>query len=157
MKGVIIGRFQPLHNGHVELIREASRECDDVVLVIGSSNVHDEANPFTFEERERMIKMVIGVIQTIPMEDVTDDDAWVASVIENVPPFDIVYAGDEEDLKLWTGSRFKTKSIGRIGGIRGTDIRKKIIDQDESWKDQVPAVLVDMIRTSIEARAGINR
>ena len=43
--GVILARFQPIHNGHVELIRKAISENDKVVLLIGSSDKLNARNP----------------------------------------------------------------------------------------------------------------
>lgn len=34
--GVILARFQPIHNGHIELIRKAVKENDEVLIFIGS-------------------------------------------------------------------------------------------------------------------------
>lgn len=53
---VFIGRFQPFHSGHRACIEQALIKAKQVILVIGS---HDGArttrNPFTTEERERII------------------------------------------------------------------------------------------------------
>ena len=35
--GVILARFQPIHNGHLELIKKALDENEKVLILIGSS------------------------------------------------------------------------------------------------------------------------
>ena len=53
--GVVLGRFQMLHKGHISLIDEASKLSDKVVVLVGSadkSNTID--NPFSFEERKEI-------------------------------------------------------------------------------------------------------
>jgi bifunctional NMN adenylyltransferase/nudix hydrolase len=53
---VFIGRFQPFHNGHKHVIDTAFKTCNDVIVIVGSSNEPRTArNPFTFEERKAMI------------------------------------------------------------------------------------------------------
>lgn len=54
--GVIIGRFQPFHNGHVNMIKTSFNHVDDIFLFIGSSNKHSSIkNPFSAPERKQMI------------------------------------------------------------------------------------------------------
>lgn len=35
--GLLCGRFQPVHRGHIELIREALKHCDHLIIAIGSA------------------------------------------------------------------------------------------------------------------------
>lgn len=54
--GVIVGRFQPFHNGHAHLIKEAFRYVDDLVIFIGSANRHPSIkNPFSANDRKKVI------------------------------------------------------------------------------------------------------
>ena len=54
--GLIIGRFQPFHNGHMEVLRKIFAECDHVIIGIGSAQYsHTDKDPFTAGERYHMI------------------------------------------------------------------------------------------------------
>jgi pantetheine-phosphate adenylyltransferase len=54
------GSFDPLTNGHVEMIRFALALADHVIVAIG---VHPGKTPlFTFEERVAMIREVVGEV-----------------------------------------------------------------------------------------------
>lgn len=54
---VIIGRFQPCHEGHLNLIRTALEVGEKVIVIIGSHNkARSSKNPFTTSEREQIIK-----------------------------------------------------------------------------------------------------
>jgi len=59
---VYIGRFQPFHKGHVNILEQAmesaSREFNGAVLVlVGSAHIaRNIKNPFTYEERRAMIR-----------------------------------------------------------------------------------------------------
>ena len=96
--GVFIGRFQPLHLGHKHIIRDALDRVGKLIVLIGSANVaRDPRNPFTFEEREAMLRgsfayeMSQGRIIVEPLDDhLYSDIAWVAEVQRRV--CDIVLA-----------------------------------------------------------------
>ena len=59
--GLYIGRFQPLHYGHCDVIRKALNVCQKVVIVIGSvQEVYTRKNPFSYEDRKRFIEKVFA-------------------------------------------------------------------------------------------------
>ncbi|PNK61308.1 bifunctional nicotinamide-nucleotide adenylyltransferase/Nudix hydroxylase [Psychrobacter sp. FDAARGOS_221] len=54
---VFIGRFQPFHRGHKAVIDEALSRAEHVIILVGSANLpRSLRNPFTVEERTKMIK-----------------------------------------------------------------------------------------------------
>ena len=81
---VFIGRFQPLDRGHVEVIKQAERLANQVVIVVGSSfAARSTRNPFTFYERKEMIKEVFpnDNVKVLPVMDYPYDDIrWVAAI-----------------------------------------------------------------------------
>ena len=83
---VLIGRFQPLHNAHLEIIKRCTALTKQLVVIVGSSfQPRTYKNPFTFAERERMIKdAVSGLNLRVYVEPNTDtiynDQAWAVRV-----------------------------------------------------------------------------
>lgn len=90
---VFVGRFQPFHNGHKEVVQTALSLSKKVIILIGSSNVaRSMRNPFTFDERRRMILTSIYKYADAysdinprliikPLGDYTyNDTLWVQSV-----------------------------------------------------------------------------
>ena len=102
--GLIIGRFQPLTFAHLnQLLLPALSNCDQVILLLGSSNDNDninnnntvsqnkkkewhKRNPFPFVVREQMVRDTIASIENpdyndkliiLPMPDAT---------ISGIPP-----------------------------------------------------------------------
>ena len=57
--GVILARLQPIHNGHLSLIRKASNENDEVYVFIGSADKFNERNPIPINIRESLAKAAI--------------------------------------------------------------------------------------------------
>lgn len=86
---VFIGRFQPFHIGHVEVIRSALKQAQNVLILIGSANKpRTIKNPWTYEERVAMIQEGLGFLQDdaqrvhfAPLRDQTyNDQKWAANV-----------------------------------------------------------------------------
>jgi bifunctional NMN adenylyltransferase/nudix hydrolase len=54
---LVVGRFQPYHNSHHELVKYALSLGETVLIVLGSAkSAPDIKNPFTPEQREKMIR-----------------------------------------------------------------------------------------------------
>ena len=95
---VVIGRFQPFHNGHAMLLNEAFDIAEQVIVVVGSAHSpRTFKNPFTFEERRDMILdwcSESGYSKALSIVGVDDDlyeeERWVAtlqSTVQNqIPP-----------------------------------------------------------------------
>jgi len=90
---VLIGRFQPIHKGHVRLIIDALNKANHVIIGVGSANSpRTPRNPFTFEERKAMItRELVGFENRITVEPLDDslytDSEWsqqVRSVVADV-------------------------------------------------------------------------
>ena len=53
MNGLLIGRFQPFHLGHLDALRFALSKVDKLWIGLGSSNKPlQKNNPFSAEERK---------------------------------------------------------------------------------------------------------
>lgn len=86
---VLVGRFQPYHLGHKDLIRQALNVADNVLILIGSTEQARSArNPFTFEERKRMIQEDWNPTDPITIMSLRDDPydmaTWLHRVQETV-------------------------------------------------------------------------
>ena len=95
---VYIGRFQPIHRGHVHVIREALKQTKNLIIIIGShEKARDIRNPFTTAERYELIKASLtpeewSRISVVPQYDYTyNDDRWISSIQASVNA--IVFAG----------------------------------------------------------------
>jgi bifunctional NMN adenylyltransferase/nudix hydrolase len=115
---VVIGRFQPLHEGHLNLIKTALDIGEQVVIAIGSHNIsRSSKNPFTATEREALLKRTLDPsylkrIHFCKMEDrLNDNDRWAENLKRNVLSFhktplidskkQIAVAGHEKDKFLY--------------------------------------------------------
>lgn len=154
-KGLFIGRFQPFHKAHLDDVKSILKECEDVIIAIGSAQYYNtRENPFSAEERIEMIEQVlaaedIGDYTIFPIPDVGDDSKWVEELITLVPKFDVVYTGNDwtnNCFKNYKKTKFKVKKIKLIPGINSTTIRDNILN-DKEWKSLVPGKIWEYIIT----------
>lgn len=57
--GLVLGRFQPFHLGHLHLINLALKENDQIVICIGSAQ---KAEPLTIEERHKRMQKQLELL-----------------------------------------------------------------------------------------------
>ncbi len=163
MRGMIVGRFQPFHNGHLNAIKYILNEVDDLIVIIAASQQsHQPDNPFTAGERYDMIhntlvdefKDLTRVI-IIPANDVKDNGLWVAHITRLVPKFDIVYTNNPltEHLFSQTGIEIKRPPLYERKEFNANHIRDLMIKDKKEWKELVPKAVVKVIK-EIE---GVNR
>jgi nicotinamide-nucleotide adenylyltransferase len=145
MNGLLIGRFQPFHLGHLAAVNFALSNVDRLSICIGSSNRSNEKrNPFTADERKEMIlssldDSALKKINIYYIPDVDDHEKWTYCVDSIVPKYDIVFSNDD-----FTHELFKKRGIKVIAVpleqrhvLSGTEIRAKIAS-DQNWSDFVP-------------------
>ncbi len=60
-----IGRFSPMHNGHLMVMQDTLAKYDELVIIIGSSDqARNIKNPWTAPERELQIRQVLKCDQS---------------------------------------------------------------------------------------------
>ena len=98
--GFMVGRFQMLHKGHESLINEGLELCDRFVVLLGNAEEsRTKNNPFTFEERKEMIKMIYGdKVEVYPIISIGIGyvPAWGNYVMNTIK----FYCGDYPDFVL---------------------------------------------------------
>jgi nicotinamide-nucleotide adenylyltransferase len=145
MNGLLIGRFQPFHLGHLEALHFALSKVDNLWLGLGSSNKSiEKSNPFSAEERKKMILSSINdsmknkiTIYFIP--DVDNHVKWIEKIDTIVPKFDIVFSNDTLTDHLYSKRTVKVISIPFLNRntLSGTNIRN-LITSNQKWENFVP-------------------
>ena len=154
-RGLFVGRFQPFHNGHLEVIKRILAEVDELIIIVGSSQYsHKLDNPFTAGERITMIKKALeenkidsSKIWIIPVPDVHQHALWVSQIVGYSPKFDIVFTNEPLTNRLFTEARFNVKSVPFIKRniYSATEIRKLMIN-GEDWEKLVPSSVSKFIK-----------
>jgi nicotinamide-nucleotide adenylyltransferase len=152
-KALIVGRFQPFHNGHLTLIEKVSKRHGKVYIVIGSAaESGTPENPFTVEERIEMIKCALeprGILnfEISSVGDFNDDRLWTAA-IKKAFDFDVVYSRNKWTLDCFrrNGTKARKHKFYHERKYSGHEIRKRIL-KGVSWKGLVPEEVYDYLRS----------
>ncbi|NCS91913.1 MAG: nicotinamide-nucleotide adenylyltransferase [Candidatus Altiarchaeum hamiconexum] len=147
MRALFVGRFQPLHPGHIKAIIEISKKYEVIVVVGSAQENYTAKNPFTAGERAEMIIREENFknlnLNVIPVSDINNHTIWVKYIISLLPKFDIVYTRnpltkilfEKEGFEV-TAQKIYTDEYGKI--YSGTNIRNEILNKHENiWKKMI--------------------
>src|SRR5579863_5404796 len=145
MNGLLIGRFQPFHIGHLSAVKFALSQVENLWIGIGSSNKSNEKrNPFTADERKEMILSSLdpesaNKIEVYYVPDTGDHDKWTYHVDTIVPKYDIVFSNDDFTLSLYKKRGIKVIPVTLLQRemVSGTNIRE-MIAREKDWYSLVP-------------------
>lgn len=168
-KAVVIGRFQPFHNGHAAMVRKALEEAKIVYILLGSAYAYPNVlNPLTARERQTMIFSWLNA--NFPIEDVVrvqfehipdylyNEEKWKTSVrtaIRETKGDKIAIYGYEKDagsywLKAFGWTHVPVPPV-QVNGkdLSATDLRPIIFNHKNGWDKQllrfVPQTTVNYI------------
>ena len=164
-RGLMIGRFQPFHNGHLYLAKQILKECDELIIAIGSAQFnYIYKDPFTAGERVLMIHAALSSetkdidltkCYIIPIVNDENNARWFGHLKSMVPPFHVLYTGNEFVIGLASREvQIRKPSFLKKEQYNGTNIRKQIATMQQqnnqqlrrqNWKDLVPNVVCTII------------
>ncbi|MGA7369935.1 MAG: nicotinamide-nucleotide adenylyltransferase [Nitrososphaeraceae archaeon] len=156
-RGILVGRFQPFHLGHLSAVRDSSREVDELIIVVGSSQrSHEYRNPFTAGERIEMIRETLiaeqeideHMIMLIPVPDTDIHYLWTHQMDLLVPRYDRVYTNDPFTKSLFTerGVKVVQPRLLKRRYLSATQIRRRMV-LDRDWQSLVPHTTAKFITT----------
>lgn len=165
---VLIGRFEPFHNGHFANVIQALGIADRVQILIGSSyQPRTPKNPFTYSERAGMITAALGsradFVKIDPIRDFKySDNTWIAQVQKivaesnpSVPDKDICILGFDKDESSWYNHAFPEWTFVSLDGfvkhgsspIDATKVRELYFDGHLDFiEGAVPAEVFQYLR-----------
>jgi bifunctional NMN adenylyltransferase/nudix hydrolase len=150
---VVIGRFQPVHNGHLQVLGHAMAIARHVVVLIGSDEASlNTRNPFSTTHRAHMIKVSLPEVDQnrvtcLGIRDyLYDNEAWVTAVQQKVtqaiivadlprPHTQVALVGCQKDrssfyLKFFPQWSFVECSL--VSGYDATQIRANFFMEHQS-------------------------
>lgn len=153
--GLLVGRFQPFHLGHLEAVRYALKRVGYLYVVVGSAQrSHERDNPFTAGERIAMIKDALdanGVDPSkwmaIPIADADSHSLWVSSVVSMVPKFDVVFTNDALTFLLFKEEGMEVRAVPYLDRSRysATNVRDRILER-KGWESLVPPQVSSLVK-----------
>ena len=144
---IFIGRFQPFHLGHQQVVTQALDISERLIVLVGSAErPRCTRNPWTYVEREMMIREsladVLHRITIKPLPDATYDEAtwqsFVQSQVKAVLETDgvcetetriglIGHAKDATSYYVKSFPQWPFQEVGNATGICATSIREQFL------------------------------
>tara|TARA_Y100000766_G_scaffold284372_1_gene302688 strand:+ start:20453 stop:21004 length:552 start_codon:yes stop_codon:yes gene_type:complete len=162
-KYIVLGRFQPFHNGHEYLIRSAYElvgEDDQLVIAIGSQQAGWEPNnPWTADERTAMInawKSEQNIdADIVAIDDIHDPPNWVEHARKSHGD-GILVTTDESTSQLYRDAGFEVREPAMMQReqFEGWRVRQTakmlstVYDDDavrEVLKSSIPQVVIEWL------------
>ena len=154
--GLMVGRFQPFHNGHLNLANQILEDCEEMIIAIGSAQFnYTFTNPFTAGERiyiihESLVESKIDLkrVYIVPIMNLENNAIWVQHLRSMLPKFDTLYSGNKFVLELLSRSsesfNVLTPKFHDQSNCNGTNIRMNIV-MGKEWKGYVPNAVYRII------------
>lgn len=142
---VLIGRFQPVHNAHVEIIKEAIKLTRELIIIVGSANQpRTYKNPWTSKERRMMLNNVLDAMDEtgelgtarVHVEDNIDtlynDTAWMKRIQSIVSKYRVLggktgiigHKKDETSFYLDMFPQWELEELPLLQPLNATDVRE---------------------------------
>jgi bifunctional NMN adenylyltransferase/nudix hydrolase len=141
--GILIGRFQPFHIGHLHSVGVAASQVDKLYLLVGSANAcRSIKNPWTFAERKDMIRSKlwsnhISNVEIVPLNDYPyNDTQWIADVRATAEHYEMGkptlfgHMKEGNDYLRWFPD-WKFRDIETPHPVNATTIRQRMYETDD--------------------------
>lgn len=172
---VFIGRFQPLHHGHLAVVQHGLAKADKLIVLLGSAfQPPSTRNPWNVEEREQMLRTCLGAednrrVITAPLMDAPyNDEAWVRNVQATVqglvtahfaqphrkPSLGLIgHSKDHTSYYLKLFPQWGSVSVDNIGNLSSTPLREAFLQENDgiAWLENsaahvLPAPVREVLR-----------
>ncbi len=143
--GLFIGRFQPLHKGHLAVIQKALKKVDRLLVVIGSAQQKlDARNCFTLAERKKMLHACCPSVQIITLCDYKDNTQWVHELLKKTGHVDVLFCSNALVRELLSKCGMQMFPSTSRYSVHGTIIRKCMV-AGKKWEHYVPTNVAALI------------
>jgi len=171
---VFIGRFQPFHKGHLHVVQQGLAKAKQLIVLCGSAHLpRTLRNPFTFEEREQMVRQALPEVEQnrlifAPLMDIPyRDELWVRNVQATVnglvtahhptPHKEakvglIGHSKDHSSYYLKLFPQWGHEDVENLHGLNATEIRLNYFHMDDN-AEALAKVLPENVFQQLDAFA----
>jgi nicotinamide-nucleotide adenylyltransferase len=161
VRALYIGRFQPVHQGHVDVVRtiDGAEDVTGLVIAVGSTQYdhtrkHPHApwsmNPFTYAERREMLERALAGVPAKPLSvcgvpDYHDWPRWYRHIAEELPGFGVLYSADARERAFFAAKGKGVRDFPRLRAYHAGKIREWMAQGDPAWREAVPPAAVEVL------------
>ena len=154
----MIARWKPVHLGQAAVLKALCSGAGRVMIGVGSSNRYNARNPFTYEETETMLRLVLDGLDTaakntsparpaenyaiVPVPDLDDGPRWRLMVKEMFAELDAFVTDNPYVANLMKDDYRLMRPVDWLDPskhirVDGTTVRV-MMAKGERWQDWVP-------------------
>ncbi|VVB58362.1 Nicotinamide-nucleotide adenylyltransferase [Candidatus Anstonella stagnisolia] len=147
---IFIGRFQPLHKGHLYALKYVAKRHAKFLIVIGSAQKKGKRNPFSVQTRKKMLNAVLRrnklQAKIKILKDYSSNEKWVREFQKLAGNATCVYSNNSLVKKLCKKAGFSVVPIPFYKRYKyyATLIRERMHGK-KSWKQLVPKEVLEII------------
>jgi nicotinamide-nucleotide adenylyltransferase len=156
---LFVGRFQPFHLGHLDIVKKILKENDRVILAIGSAEKnYVPENPLTAGERYMLIDETLKAekinparYSIVPVRNIDNYALWIDHMNLYVPPYDSIYTGSNIVKACFEASRISKPhkrliKVSKAIEVSATKIRELMIQGKKEWEKLVPKKTAELLK-----------
>jgi len=153
-RALLMGRFQPFHLGHLQVVEDILEEFSQIIVAVGSATFNYlEKSPFTAGERIWMIHQALveaGVdmrrVYITAYPNIENNAAWAAHLKSLLPPFQVVFTGNALPHILLKEAGVEVRPLEMINRelYCASEIRRRMLAGEE-WEPLVPPAVARII------------
>ena len=160
-RALYIGRFQPFHKGHLDVLKymESATDIEEIIIGVGSSQYNNEhkspdvpwsRNPFTYEERKEMIELSLDgelskPYKIVPIPDYHHYPRWFNHIRTKLPDFAVLYTVDGEEKDFFSEKGYEVREFPRVYDFSARILRRKIVN-GEMYTYALPKGTVEVMK-----------
>lgn len=156
-RGLLVGRFQPPHLGHLALIKHVLNEVDELIIAVAAAQIsHTKKNPLKAGERVMMLRKMLqnndldpDSYWIIPTQDIMDNSLWVPHLQRLLPKFDVFFGNNPFTKMLFEEHGIETRQTPMFNreAFEASRIRQLLIEEKsvaEHIDDDVAGMLKEI-------------
>ncbi len=148
----MVARWQPVHLGHVPILKALCTRSKQALIGIGSSNRYNLRNPFTLDERMDMLRLVLSNwdnYSLIAVPDLDNGSRWRALIKDLFRTLDLFVTDNPYVTDLLNEDYKVIKPVELIPpderiAMDGSFVRLSMA-RGEGWQEFVPNEIEDFI------------
>ncbi len=162
---LMIGRFQPFHNGHLDFIKTIiSLGINNITIGVGTQEKLDERYIYQYEITEHIINMTLGneilsynkyndlnieIIEIPDINNIEKYEQYVTSITFLTKNNSVIVSNNKYTLKCFKDWNQLFVNNEKSFDVSGTKIRKLMKEGDNSWKKMVNPITAAFILEEI--------